>query len=330
MRGAQRESPTWIELPRDVTNSAHHSVTKRLPTGHFTVVANGCIGGLDHKHGHAVKVLGQLQPLLLRTPKAVGNGNVPWLVKSRAVESGVATASVRRFLLANELVALGHGVGIRLGTGAVVDRGSVGARVHAHAQTRWGMAVKVERDKVFASHLSSGQGVDPRPVNKRAAWHPFGTLRNIVFIRRAEVQPRTSLVRDGLMVRFLKGLDVKAILVMKHEGLVGPRNRLVGVQERPHVMARPLPARVVPNVACWILLWNQGRGRPVCALARPESDRPRAHVASLVGRVVRQLPRRLAKRHGLLWAHARSRTATTRDKRHGANGTLFVVGKCRA
>ena len=43
---------------RDVTNSAHHSVTKRLPTGHFTVVANGCVGGLDHKHGHAVKVLG--------------------------------------------------------------------------------------------------------------------------------------------------------------------------------------------------------------------------------------------------------------------------------
>jgi hypothetical protein len=77
-------------------------------------------------------------------------------------------------------------------------------------------------------------------------------------VRRANVETVAVAVHHRSVVALGVRLHPEAVLVVKLERLVRPRDLLVGVQQAPHVVARRLPAGVVPDVTGGVLLVDEG------------------------------------------------------------------------
>ena len=86
--------------------------------------------------------------------------------------------------------------------------------------------------------------VYPRAIGPdRTARHALAALRDVVLDRRSDPPRDSSHV--GVVRRVVR-LDPKPELELERKWLVYPRDKLVGVQQREHVMTCDLPAEVRP------------------------------------------------------------------------------------
>ena len=89
--------------------------------------------------------------------------------------------------------------------------------------------------KGVPAHRTASNCVDPRAVLQAASWHAVVTLRHIELPRRPDQQRRPhSFAKDELcVIGCVVRLDPEPVLVVEHEGLVGPRDLLVCIEKAP-------------------------------------------------------------------------------------------------
>mmetsp|Transcript_49320 Transcript_49320/g.159862 ORF Transcript_49320/g.159862 Transcript_49320/m.159862 type:complete len:294 (-) Transcript_49320:131-1012(-) len=154
----------------------------------------------------------------------------------------------------------------------------------------------------------------------RAAGHALGAPRHVVLPRGAEQQRRARRLAqpDGRVVGGDVRLHVEAELVHEDQRPVGPRDLLLRVQQRPAMVARPLPAPIVADVARRVPMldevgaWPRSAGLAAAAEARGEAA---AHVGRLRSRMVAERARGLTKGLGRDGADALVRHAARRGRR---------------
>ena len=179
----------------------------------------------------------------------------------------------------------------------------------------------VERHKGVLAHVLAHHLVHPHAMRvARAAGHALGAPRHVVLPWGAEQQRRARRLAqpDGRVVGRNVRLHVEAELVHKDQRPVGPRDLLLRVQQRPAVVARPLPALIVADVARRVAVLDEvgarprGAGLAAAAEARGEAT---AHVGRLRSRMVAERARGLTKGLGRDGADALVRHAARRGRR---------------
>ena len=77
--------------------------------------------------------------------------------------------------------------------------------------------------------------VDPRAILQTTPGHAMVALRHIKLPRGTNQQSRAYVLpqRELRVIGGVVGLHPEPVLVVEHEGLVGPRDVLVGVKETP-------------------------------------------------------------------------------------------------
>mmetsp|Transcript_5198 Transcript_5198/g.10134 ORF Transcript_5198/g.10134 Transcript_5198/m.10134 type:complete len:256 (-) Transcript_5198:1722-2489(-) len=201
-------------------------VVVHLHPRHFSMVADGSICGLHSMQNPIGRVWWSGESKFLVAPQARRLQNEPRFVHFRKVD--LPSTTVNWSLVAQQL---------RVGLVArvIAFLGSLRTQVERHGQARWGMAMEVCCSERPLTREGSCDGVHPRAIlGLSAAIHTLAALGNVVLYRRSDAPSRSQHV--GVVVLLVR-LHPEAELDVVGDGLVCPRDLLVGVQQRPHVVA---------------------------------------------------------------------------------------------
>ena len=202
------------------------------------MVPAGAVGdGFNRKRLAACQWHG-LKPLICAPPKARGLGNVARLVK--LVVCNHASSTVDRFLAADQLAS-----------DVIPD---------LHGQACWCVAVKVS-----GSNVQRGRGLlrcrklHHTPDRMRAVFRCSSrfALRDIVLANKRTDGPHRPRVYNDVPLWCVR-LEVEPVFLVIDQRLVRPRLRLVGIKQRPHVLADLEAADVRAHVACWVFVGEHG------------------------------------------------------------------------
>mmetsp|Transcript_45649 Transcript_45649/g.72472 ORF Transcript_45649/g.72472 Transcript_45649/m.72472 type:complete len:210 (+) Transcript_45649:180-809(+) len=134
--------------------------------------------------------------------------------------------------------------------GGITHLGPHWTSVHLHGQAGGSVTMEVSCRQMSFSREGSVDAVNPSAILHAASHHSLRTLWHVILHRRGNSPGDSS---QHSVISLVIVLHPEAELQGVLQGLISPRNRLICIQQRPHMVTCDLPATVVSKITSGIL-----------------------------------------------------------------------------
>mmetsp|Transcript_13764 Transcript_13764/g.30468 ORF Transcript_13764/g.30468 Transcript_13764/m.30468 type:complete len:201 (+) Transcript_13764:195-797(+) len=134
--------------------------------------------------------------------------------------------------------------------GGIAHLGTQWTSVHLHGQAGGSMTMEVSCRQMSFSREGSVDGVNPSTILHAASHHSLCTLWHVILDGRGN-SPGDSSHHSviSLVIVLHPETELQGVL----QGLISPRNRLICIQQRPHVVTCDLSTTVISKITGGIL-----------------------------------------------------------------------------